>query len=83
MSTRPATHATAQPVCRYTRVRVCSRHRNSLSHVSQMTLSVADLRELAGRFDRLCPDWRDQRRFYEWRSDLVADLCRLAREASR
>ncbi|WP_203330762.1 hypothetical protein, partial [Rhodovastum atsumiense] len=43
---------------------------------------LADFLALADRLARLRPDWTHPEAFFEARSDLVAELRRLAREAA-
>lgn len=40
------------------------------------------LEDAAARLSRLRPDWRDPERFFEVRSELVAELRRIARSGS-
>lgn len=53
--------------------------KSSVSSVS----SVPDLAALAARVSRLCPSHRDPERFHADKSEIVAELRRLAREADR
>ncbi len=67
----------------HTRAHACSDNRNTPHHSSPPSPPAADLDRLAGAVARLSPSHRDPERFHLDRSEIVAELRRLARALGR